>query len=132
MHWIIAGSLARATDSVERRRSALSEGETLLAEGSVGHNFLEFYDEAIEACLETKDWEGVARYTALLEGYVAAEPLPFTDFIIARGRALAAFGKGERDKPLLDKLRALAQTAKQHELALAIPALDQALSLHIN
>ena len=126
----ILGTLARATDSADRRRTALAEGESLLAAGSVGHNFLEFYEDAIEASLESKDWQGVTRYTALLEDYVAAEPLPSTDFVIARGRALGAFGKGERNKSLLDTLRSLTKEAREHELALAFPALDRALSMY--
>ncbi len=71
------------------------------------------------------------RYAALLEDYVSAEPLPLTDFLVARGRALAAFGKGERNDTLIEELRRLAQEARDHELALAIPALENALSVSL-
>ena len=31
--------------------------------------------------------------------FAAPEPLPWTDFYVARGRALAAWGRGEREEP---------------------------------
>ena len=127
----ILGTLARATGDPDRQRKILSDGETLLTQGAVGHNFLEFYEDAIEACLESGDSDEAVRYAALLEDYVSAEPLPLTDFLVARGRALAAFGKGERNNALSEELLRLTQEARDHELALAIPALENALSVSL-
>jgi len=45
--------------------------------------------------------------------------------------ALAAFGKGERNDTLIEELRRLTQEARDHELALAIPALENALSVSL-
>jgi DNA-binding SARP family transcriptional activator len=124
----ILGTLARATDESKRRHAALSEGESMLESGAVGHNFLEFYEDAIEACLESRDWDEAERYARLLEDYVDPEPLALTDFIVARGRALIAFGKGERNNALTAELNRLAGAAKEHGLALALPAIEKALA----
>jgi len=90
--------------------------------------FIEFYNDATESCLENEEWDEVLRYAGLLENYVGDEPLPFTDLIIARGRALAAIGKGEREAALVDTLRGLIATATEHGLVLVIPTMEQALA----
>jgi hypothetical protein len=107
----------------------LSEAEELLCGDSVSHNFLGFYPDAMETCLQMADWNEVDRYAQALEGYTSAEPLPYTDFFIARGRALAAFGRGYRDDATMQELQRLRDEAKHIGLEVAIPALDKALSL---
>ncbi len=123
------GTLALVTRNSDRRRSALSEAEELLCGDSVSHNFLGFYPDAMETCLQMAEWDGVDRYAQALEGYTSAEPLPYTDFLIARGRALAAFGRGYRDDATMQELQRLRDEAKHIGLEVAIPALDKALSL---
>jgi tetratricopeptide (TPR) repeat protein len=123
------GTLALVTRNSDRRRSALSEAEELLCGDSVSHNFLGFYPDAMETCLQMADWNEVDRYAQALEGYTSAEPLPYTDFFIARGRALAAFGRGYRDDATMQELQRLRDEAKHIGLEIAIPALDKALSL---
>ncbi len=91
------GALALVTDDPTQRRSALKEGQELLRSGATGHNYLWFYRDAIEVCLQIGEWDEVVRYTDALDDYTSAEPLPWSDFFIARGRALAAFGRGQRD-----------------------------------
>ena len=70
------------------RRAALAEAETLLAAGSVSHNYFWFYREAIETALQAGDWEAVGRYADALERYTRPEPLPWADLHVARARAL--------------------------------------------
>jgi tetratricopeptide (TPR) repeat protein len=91
------GALALASDDPTARQAALEESEELLRAGAVSHNHLLFPRDAIEAYLEAGDWEGVESSAAELERYTRSEPLPFADFYIARGRALAAFGRGQSD-----------------------------------
>ena len=50
----------------------------------MSHNFVWFNRYAIEACLAAKDWAGIERYAAALEHSMAEEPVPMTDFLVAR------------------------------------------------
>jgi hypothetical protein len=86
------GALALASEDPTVHRKALAEGEALLRAGAVSHNHLLFPRDAIEAYLEAGDWEGVERSAAGLAQYTRSEPLPFSDFCVARARALAAPG----------------------------------------
>ncbi len=82
----------------------------------------------MEACLNIGDWERVNLYAAALEDYTREEPLPMTDFFIARGRTLAAFGRGNREDPTMQELQCLRDEAERVGLKLALPALEAALS----
>jgi class 3 adenylate cyclase/tetratricopeptide (TPR) repeat protein len=88
------GALALATDDPTARQAALDEAEALLRTGAVSHNHLLFPRDAIEAYFEAGNWDRMERCAAQLEQYTRSEPLPFADFYISRGRALAAFGRG--------------------------------------
>jgi hypothetical protein len=44
---------------------------------------------AIEIAIDRQDWDMALHHAYALEAYFEAEPLPFTDFIIARARAFA-------------------------------------------
>ena len=122
------GTLALVTRNSDRRRSALSEAEELLRGDSVSHNFLGFYPDAMETCLQMGEWDEVDRYAQALEDYTSAEPLPYTDLFIARGRALAAFGRGDRDDATMQELQRLRDEAEHIGLKVAIRALQEALS----
>jgi class 3 adenylate cyclase/tetratricopeptide (TPR) repeat protein len=125
----ILGALAwLAADDDAVRIAALDEGETTLREGAVSHNYFAFYRFAMDALLSIEDWQGVERYAAALEDYTRDEPLIPTDFFIARGRVLAAFGRGERDDAVMCELRRLRDEAERVGLGCALPALQDALS----
>ena len=119
--------IALVTEDPERRRSALEEGEAILRSGAVSHNYFWFYRDAIEVSLITGDWEGVERYGTALEDYTRSEPLPWCDYFIARGRALAAFGQGRCDPEILAELRRLREEAERNGFTTALAALDAAL-----
>jgi tetratricopeptide (TPR) repeat protein len=124
---MMLGALALATDDPEERRGALIEGESALRAGAVSHNHFNFYRDAIEAALSIRDWAGAERYASGLEDYTRSEPLVWTDFFIARGRALAAFGRGNRDASLVTELRKLRDEGERLGLKPAIPSLEAAL-----
>jgi class 3 adenylate cyclase/tetratricopeptide (TPR) repeat protein len=124
---LILATLARATDDADERAEALSEGERMLDEGSVSHNYYEFYIEGMEGALERQDWKLVERYAEAMEAFASIEPLPRTDFFIARGRALAAFSCGCRKDATMQELRRLHIEAERIGLKIALPALDEAL-----
>jgi class 3 adenylate cyclase/tetratricopeptide (TPR) repeat protein len=121
------GVLALATDDPAERIAALHEGETLLKAGAVSHNHFFFGLHAIAVMLEQRDWDRAERYCGQLERYTAREPLPWSEFVIARGRALARFGRGERSAELRETLRSLCETAAGAEFKVALPAIDAAL-----
>ncbi|WP_282609818.1 adenylate/guanylate cyclase domain-containing protein [Pelagibius sp. Alg239-R121] len=126
--WILS-ALAVETDDVALRKWALAEGEALLTEGCVSHNYLHFYQNAIDAALDSGDWDEADRYAASLEGYSnRTEPTPWSAYYVARGRALSDFGRGLRDGGELESLRELSEDAERIGLRSAIPRLQAALA----
>ena len=125
--WVL-GALARAAPDNERYQSAIEEAERLLAGESVAHNYLNFYVEAIEAALDRQAWDDIDRFADALTAFTATEPLPWSDYFIARGRALAGFGRGGRDAATIAALGRLRDDASRVGLNVALPALDRALS----
>jgi class 3 adenylate cyclase/tetratricopeptide (TPR) repeat protein len=120
--------LAYATDDRKVREESLAEAERIIAEGCVGHNSLFFYRDAIDVALKLGQWEEAERYAAALEAFTQAEPLPWSDFFIARGRALAARGRGCTDAANTRELERLRDQAERVGLATALPAIQQALA----
>ena len=124
----VLGLLAFATEDTEQRRAALAEAESMLREGSIGHNHLDFYEDAMETSLRIEKWDEVDRYAQALEDYTRPEPLPRSDFFIARGRALAAHGRGNRDRTTMTELQHLHDEAERIGLKFVLPALEAALN----
>ena len=104
------------------------EGERVLALGAVSHNHLQLREVAIDALLEIGDWDGVDRNCERIRSYTAAEPLALSQFLIARGLALARFGRGERGADLQAALAELQRVATGAELNAALPAIESALA----
>ncbi len=121
--WLLS-TTACAAPTAERRREALAEGEAILAAGSVGHNYFRFYRYAIDACAVSGEWAEVRRYADALAAYTAPEPTAWSDFFVARARALADAGAGQGDRHALLRLRAKAEAVRLHA---ALPAIDAAL-----
>jgi class 3 adenylate cyclase/tetratricopeptide (TPR) repeat protein len=124
----VLGALATAAADPDRRRRALAEGEQVIAAGCVAHNPLRFYPDAIEVALDLGEWDEAERYAAALEDVTRLEPLPWSDFFIARGRALAALGRdgvAESAKPELARLQA---EARRLDYRMALPAIERALA----
>jgi DNA-binding SARP family transcriptional activator/tetratricopeptide (TPR) repeat protein len=128
--WILS-LWALVTDDAARRARLLAEGEALLGADSVGHNYLHFYQNAMEAALNARDWSEVERYAAALAAYTAAEPLPWSAFFIARARVLARHGHGERTLELTATLQALLAQAESSGLMAAATVLRDALALNV-
>ncbi|MFQ5774899.1 MAG: adenylate/guanylate cyclase domain-containing protein [Kiloniellaceae bacterium] len=124
----ILGTLALASPDGSERRWALSEAESILKAGAVGHNHLFFYRDAMEATLAEGHWEATERYAAALEEFTRPEPLPWSEFFIDRGRALAAWGRGRRDAELREDLRRLRDDGARVGIKTALPTLEAALA----
>jgi tetratricopeptide (TPR) repeat protein len=122
------GALALASDDPIVRQAALEEGEALLRAGAVSHNHLLFRRDAIDACVGAGDWEGAERSAAALEDFTASEPLPFSDFYIARARALAAHGaQRSNSASLTAELERLHVEGERLGLLVAVPAIEKTI-----
>jgi class 3 adenylate cyclase/tetratricopeptide (TPR) repeat protein len=120
------GIVALATEDAEERVSALLEAETLLAAGAVSHNHLLFRRDAIDACLAVGAWDEADHHASALEEFTRQEPLPWSDFFVARGRALAACERGQYDSALLIELSRLRAQGERLGLLSSLPAIERA------
>ena len=123
------GVLALALEDSDQCQSALQEAEVYLDTGSVTY-ILMFYQDAMESCLQMTLWDEVDRYAQALENYTQAEPLPRCAFFIARGRALAAYGRGNRDQNTMSELKRLYDESKQIGLKSMLRGLEATLESH--
>ena len=114
-------------DDHDAREAALSEGEEILGEDVVSHNYFCFYRYAMDTMLHLNDWDRVDRYASALEEYTRQERLGWTDFFVARGRALADFGRGKRDDATLKELERLREVAIASGPKMATAEISQAL-----
>ena len=116
-----------STDAPSRRK-ALASGEALLKTNALSHNHFALLDFAIQSSVDGADWDEASRYCDALEAYCAAEPLPWSDFIVARGRALVRHGRGEGDAELLQQLQSLRQQIVDSEMNFYLTSIDAALT----
>jgi tetratricopeptide (TPR) repeat protein len=124
----ILGALATALEEPGAKRRTLSEGEALIDAGCFAHNQLRFYPDAMNVALELGDLNEVARYAQALEDFTKPEPLPWADFFIARGRALAAHARGQADLALTHELQRLRDEGLRMGFIVALPAIEAALT----
>jgi tetratricopeptide (TPR) repeat protein len=124
--WALA-YVAMSTADEERRRQALAEAEAGLRAGAVSHNYLFFYREAMDVALDVGDLDLVERYATALEDYTRPEPLPWSDFFIARARALVALARNPSDPAAVERVRRLRDEARALGFRTAAVALTRAL-----
>lgn len=120
--------LALCADHEIQQREALKTGEAILDAGAVSHNYFYFYREAMSVARQQGDWDEMDRYATALQSYTAREPLPWSDYFIERGRALARHGRGERSVALNEELKRLLSDGQCYQLKLALPELQAAIS----
>ncbi len=124
--WVLGVCALVETDR-EARRRWLAEGEAQLERGCVSHNHIFFGDLAIDVLLADADWPAAEAQCAKIRAYTADQPLPLSEFIVARGLALARFGRGERSTDLHAALSRLRQIATGTGLDVALLAIENAL-----
>ena len=124
--WTLAVTAAVAEDRSESKH-ALAEAESILDSGCVAHNHFWFAQTAIDHALENGEWDDAERYAARLETYTRTQPLPGSDFLIARGRALAAWGRGRRGDEVESEVKRLHSIAVQQGLKPVAAGLVRAL-----
>ena len=120
------GVLALTSRDADTRRRALTEAEDTLARGAVSQNYLFFYRDAMEASLADGHFDAVERFAAALDGYASEEPLPYTRFFAARGRALARTLGGETGDDIASTLADLCEEAHRVGFVIAARSLDEA------
>ena len=125
--WLLGVNALLAEDPDERRR-LLDEGEAELTRGSVSHNHISLRDLEIEVALAAGDWPAVDAACTRLQDYMQAEPIPLAELRIARARALARHGSGERGAALHDELRRIRAAALAANVRADVPALERALA----
>ena len=124
---VLAIKAALAEDRDESRK-ALAEAESILNSGCVAHNHFYFAKFAIGHSLAVGDWNEAERYAARLETYTSEQPLPWSGFLIARGRALAAWGRGTRSGDVVAELKRLHELALRHGLKPLAADFERALA----
>jgi class 3 adenylate cyclase/tetratricopeptide (TPR) repeat protein len=124
----ILGGVAAARVGPNERRRALAEAEQMIRRGCVAHNQLRFYPDGIDVALDLGEWDEAERYAAALEEFSRAEPLPWSDFFVARGRALAAVRRGRTNQGTQRELQRLVAEAHRLGYRVALPAIEQALA----
>jgi tetratricopeptide (TPR) repeat protein len=123
----VLGAVVLLARGQKTRESALAEADELLARGASSHGELRFYRDAIDAALGAGDPRQAMRYVGLFDAYSRSDSQPWSDFIIARGRALAAIAAGRGDAATGRELRQLMADARLLGYVWAQPAMRAAL-----
>ena len=124
---VLYGISALVETNPGARIGLLEEGERQLALGCVSHNHIQLREIGIEALLEIQEWDRVDEACGRIRAYTAAEPLTLCDFLVARGKALASVGRGERGGRLRSTLVELHAQAQRSQLNRFVPAITAAL-----
>jgi class 3 adenylate cyclase/tetratricopeptide (TPR) repeat protein len=103
------GALALATVQPTELAAVLEEGETQLGSGDAAHCHLDFYRDAIDACLNHGRWDEVDRYAMRLRAFTAKEPIEPAEMLASRGEALAALGRGDVTAELISQVKQIQQ-----------------------
>ena len=118
-------AIALTTSDAARRAEVLAEGEARLQAGSVGHNCCRFHCHAMEANVNVSSWGEVRRHAGLLSACPVDEPMPWSEFFIARAISMADAAGGHDADARLRTLRSQAEAAGPR---IAIPGIDRALA----
>jgi len=127
----VLGGIALVTGDAARRDKVLAEAERLLDAGAVSHNHFSFYLDAIDSSFDHGEWERMDHYAGRLEAYTRQEPLPFSDFLAARARALAEWGGGSHSPETGAVLRRLLDQANETGFRSAAKRLESALEASV-
>ncbi len=121
----VSGTRALLAPDASERAQALADGEDILQAGVLAHNVIWFLRDAIDASLAAGAWDEAASYTDRLEETTRADPIPWCDYFIERGRALGDHGRGIDAR---ERLLVLSDRSQKIALLAALPAIERALS----
>ncbi len=120
-----------ASSDPQRRHDALRQGQALLDRGCVSHNYFWFYRDAIEVSLAMNEWDQADLYATALEEYFRDEPMLWPSFLVARGRALAALGRGKGTNALLAQIQRLREEAVRFGMQSELGLLEAGLQCRL-
>ena len=123
--WVLS-TMALVTDD-KSSLSSLDEGEKILKSGCVGHNYFDFYRDAMEVAWRNRNWDSIERYADTLEEFIRPEPLPWAEHYIMWGRALAAHGRTPSSKTA-EQLSLVKEKAQSINLFTGLTTLEEALA----
>jgi predicted ATPase/class 3 adenylate cyclase len=124
--WIL-GAMALVTQDAAQRKAALTKGEILLNQGCVAHNYFWFYRDAIESSLMAGNWTEAEAWACKLKNYFCGKPMPWAEFIVERGFALAEWGRTGHCRVLMSQLQGLLAYAKNLGMTAEMVKLQAAL-----
>ena len=122
------GTLALLTDDLKERDDALAQGDEIIRSNCVRHCVWWYHRDAIEACLDSKQWDRAETYANALDAYTHDDPVPWCDYFIARGRALAAWGRDPRDERIRARLTQLSEQSAHYGFEMPKRAIERALA----
>jgi class 3 adenylate cyclase/tetratricopeptide (TPR) repeat protein len=122
----VYGAMLIAAEHARDRDEALRRGRELLTGPCIAHVPMSLHRYRIEACLEAGEWDQAENAVQGLEAFARIE-LFWVNYFAAWGRALAAFGRGQRNDGLSAELERLRDEADSVGLGSALPALHRAL-----
>jgi hypothetical protein len=123
----LCAARARTESDPARQRAILAEGEALLP-GTLSHSHFFFCEAAIQVAMDQRDWEEAERFARLLDDYTAAEPVPWTQAVLRRARALCRLGRGERSAALHAELLVVREHALAAESVALMAGIDAAIA----
>lgn len=107
---ITLGLCARLAEDADERRRLEDEAIALLDAGAAGHSQVEFGAMAVESAIERGAFEEIEAHCARMQRFMRDEMPPLCDFLVRRGRALAAralgWGSAAEISALADEARA--------------------------
>jgi len=119
---MVLGMLMRLAVDARERAALAEEAEATLAAGSLSHNHVYFRRYGIEDGLARGDFDAVLRHAAALEAYTRLEPLPYTDLLIRRARALVALAREPHDASARAAVAQVKEDASKLDWPLAWPS----------
>jgi len=107
--------LARMAEHPAERADFQQEASALLEQGCMAHSHIAYHRLGIDDAIARSDWAKANEHVAALAEFTMREPLPYTDFLMARGRALVALAARPQDTALradLGRLQAQAEALR--------------------
>ncbi len=113
---------ARVTEDPAQRAAFNAEASALLARGCVAHSQLAYHRLGIDNAIARRDWPEANEHIAALAAFTQSEPLPYTDFILARGKTLVGLAARPQEPKLQAKLAELRAQAERLRWMIDWPA----------
>ncbi|KDM90377.1 AAA family ATPase [Photobacterium galatheae] len=125
--WLCA-TKAFVSQSEAVAMAALAQGEAWLESACVGHNYLRFYQQGIQAAWRLKKPSLLRRYRKGLAAFATAEPNPWCDFYVEQADLMLALIRNEASVANLLKFNQYAETVALPGAIIPLTELNNLLS----